>query len=31
MTYMHYGNIDAEEFMEYIQYIFPTIINVKKK
>ena len=31
MTYMHTCKIDANEFMKYIQIIFPTIIDVKKK
>ncbi|MBE5738979.1 MAG: GNAT family N-acetyltransferase [Clostridiales bacterium] len=31
MTYMHCGELDGEEFMEYIQIIFPTIINVRKR
>ena len=31
MTYMHTQNIDANEFMEYIQTIYPTIKNIEKK
>jgi len=29
MTYMHFGEINGEEFMKYIVVIFPTIINIK--
>ena len=31
MTYMRCGEIDAEEFMPYIQIVFPTIHNVRKR
>lgn len=31
MTYMNTGEIDAEEFMTYIQIVFPTIKNVELK
>ena len=31
MTYLHYGKINSNNFMKYIQQIFPTIINVRKK
>ena len=31
MTYMHYGPIDDEEFMNYIQKVFPTIKNIREK
>lgn len=31
MTYMNCGELNGEQFMEYIQIIFPTIIDVKKK
>ena len=31
MTYMHCGDVDAEEFMSYIQIVFPTIHNVRKR
>ena len=31
MTYMNTEKIDAEEFMKYIQFVFPTIKNVRTK
>lgn len=31
MVYMTYKNIDSEEFMIYIQQIFPTITNVRER
>jgi len=31
MTYMHTKKLNANEFMEYIQKIFPTIFDIKRK